>query len=491
MVTYAEVVSRVQNYYNGQGDLTDYDEEYTTPSDYTYDTDKVEVDGETRLKEGSNPEATFFANFNTDINGTWGDGVLIGTAYGGAAILNAELDLTGGGIKYTEYSGVDNINSTQKGAVRFKYTSNYSGGPPSWYTLFELQISDGINTDEIYLSHTNISGGQLYLQIRGSGSGIVSSYFGVWNPTSGVKYEFELNWDVNIGAHRLFILNPSTGICEQFGTTKTGTGTITALNHFKIGTNFNSTDSMNGKFEDFIIFSDVQHTSNYTPSDYAIYSMLNDIITPISGLSSSISIYSWNSFAETSTKLGSDEIKYILSDDDGVTWQYYNSGWISSNEAYSQANTATEINAQFSSFPVTNKKLLIRAFLHSTDGTTTPELDNLAIGYYINKIPEMVNHQITSVRRGNLWLYINIKQQNEEPATTGAGSINRNNQEFEITIYCTNQTDVEVCQSELYRVIRLENLVSWGHWNVLVRKPISRPNNAKYFFRCREIKLLV
>ena len=54
------------------------------------------------------------------------------------------------------------------------------------------------------------------------------------------------------------------------------------------------------------------------------------------------------SFTESSTKTGSDEIKYILSKD---SIQYFYSGsWIVSDGTYIESNTASEISAQISTF---------------------------------------------------------------------------------------------------------------------------------------------
>jgi hypothetical protein len=88
-------------------------------------------------------------------------------------------------------------------------------------------------------------------------------------------------------------------------------------------------------------------------------------------------------FVETSTKLGSDEIKYTISTDGGVSFLYYNVGWIPSDGTYANSNTAAEINANLFQFPE-SESITIRFFLHSETGTTTPELDQLDIDYNEN-----------------------------------------------------------------------------------------------------------
>jgi len=93
-------------------------------------------------------------------------------------------------------------------------------------------------------------------------------------------------------------------------------------------------------------------------------------------------ITSWTSFVETSTKNGG-EIYYQLSDDDGVTWKYWNgSAWVAVSEV-TDYNTASIVNTYISQFPTANKKLKFKAFLES-DGSQLIELDNIEVGYNIS-----------------------------------------------------------------------------------------------------------
>lgn len=83
---------------------------------------------------------------------------------------------------------------------------------------------------------------------------------------------------------------------------------------------------------------------------------------------------------ENATKNGG-EIKYILSNDKGSTWLYFNStnsSWEVSDETYLQSNTTTEVNANVISFPVGSGWFLFKAFLHS-DGTQEVELDQVSL----------------------------------------------------------------------------------------------------------------
>lgn len=87
-------------------------------------------------------------------------------------------------------------------------------------------------------------------------------------------------------------------------------------------------------------------------------------------------------FLETSIKNGNDNIKHILKQNND--WYYYDGvNWVISNETYTQSNTASEIQANIDSFLTegNGKNIKLRSFLHSDDGSTTPELDEVSITY--------------------------------------------------------------------------------------------------------------
>jgi len=101
-------------------------------------------------------------------------------------------------------------------------------------------------------------------------------------------------------------------------------------------------------------------------------------------------------FIETATKTGSDEIKYILKKGDSY---YYHDGadWVVSDQTYAQSNTASEIEANKASFTDSAVVSQFKAFLHSEDGTSTPEIDQLEINYdYAGSTPDTIETCIVS-----------------------------------------------------------------------------------------------
>jgi len=85
-------------------------------------------------------------------------------------------------------------------------------------------------------------------------------------------------------------------------------------------------------------------------------------------------------FVETSTKPANTEIKYILSNDDGVTWYYWDGAmWSVSDETYAQSNTAATVHTNIPTLPLGTLKY--RAFLYTSDNTVTPQLDNVETSF--------------------------------------------------------------------------------------------------------------
>jgi len=97
-------------------------------------------------------------------------------------------------------------------------------------------------------------------------------------------------------------------------------------------------------------------------------------------------------FLATEIKTGSDEIKYIL-ENDGDYYYLSGSTWATGSLQYSNSSTASDIHANCSA--LTNKSSLwyVYFFLHSDDGTSTPELDNLQVDYsYGGETPDEIEY---------------------------------------------------------------------------------------------------
>jgi hypothetical protein len=86
-------------------------------------------------------------------------------------------------------------------------------------------------------------------------------------------------------------------------------------------------------------------------------------------------------FVATVSVAGDDLVKYSLSRD-GVYYYHNGSAWVAANGTYAQTNTAAQVLANIGSFDIGyGIDVLIKMFLHSDDGTTTPSISNLQVTY--------------------------------------------------------------------------------------------------------------
>lgn len=378
---------------------------YTNPTNYIFDNSKISVDGVAKLKLINNPgqdfiqnfdndtgfvydpskaefvagklqqiahspaDATFGANYNSDINGNWGNGVLTGVPIGGAAVSGGKLDLTGGTAKYVDYDAALNADSQQRGTIKFKATPNYSGSPLINYYLFNISKQSGSNINQITLRHS--TAGSLIFYIRDSAGNIITTGLtAVWSPTLGQEYEIELNWDITTGEQRLFI----DGV--QLGTTKTGTGTRSSdIGLLRIGAEADGVVFFDGKTDDLIIFSTVQHTANYTPGYTVIdYKYLNSKVTlPEMEYIGTGTLISFDLF--TTTESGSP--RYIIQIGRSGDYLYWSgSAWVVSDGTYAQANDKTTFNSNVSTLPI-NGEIYGQFEIIFPDNNTISDIDIL------------------------------------------------------------------------------------------------------------------
>ena len=118
----------------------------------------------------------------------------------------------------------------------------------------------------------------------------------------------------------------------------------------------------------------------YTKQAYIIDNPSIEIKESLTG---TVSVSSWNSFIATITALGNDKVTFVLSDDNGNTWKYWDGNEWALSSGYLQSNTYSEINANLSSFPTSNG-LKVKIYLHSDDGDSTPTISLLTINYNDN-----------------------------------------------------------------------------------------------------------
>lgn len=344
---------------------------YTTPANYTYDSSLIEVSGGVaKLKDLRPTDATFSCNYNTK-DGDWGDGVLTGTLIGGASVAGGVLDLSGGTNSGCSYSAVDNADFTQVGAIRMSVKFKYAGLPPSTHRILAM---GNAASDANKITITHASNGNFLAYVYNSSGGIIAAMVAYHSAILNSVVELEVNTDSTTGEHRFFMDG------TQVGTTATGTGTRAAAETVYIGTNRAGNGDSDIEVSYFQVFTSIQHTADYTPVGQ-LSDTLYSLTDPIISVNSSFKSTEIEAFVETgSVKSGSDEIKHIVTV--GSTDRWINAGTgADSNGTYAESSTAAEMNTDATELMNARANALLKTFLHSDDGSTTPELSLVEISY--------------------------------------------------------------------------------------------------------------
>jgi len=351
----------------------DFNQPFDSDTGFTYDSDKSEfTGGKVQQKDQRPTDATCYATYTTDINLNAGGGVLTGTASGGAMASGGYLDLKTGGVKYVDYAGLNNAdNLIQTGCIRFILKPNYSGSPAAIRNFIVISEASEDASNLVNIYHKSSDGNIKVVMNNQTTGTIMTEDLGVWNPTAGTDYEFELNFAIDtVGggttAIRLFIDG------TQFGATKTGViGTrSSAIGLIRVGTNVGTGDTSNHSIKDLILFSEVQHTTNYTKgytlpeADY-----LGDVVTLPDF------IYSGGGLLQAFTNIVSTETnspRWIIND------LYYSGGWTASSGTWATASPIADILANMATLPTANT---VTIELVTNNGSVQMDAADLTLTY--------------------------------------------------------------------------------------------------------------
>jgi len=306
---------------------------FTSDTGFTYDSDKAEFAlGLLRQKNQRPTNATFGATYTSDINGSWGDGTLTGTAIGGATVSGGKLDLTGGTIKGVSYPAVLNADHYQKGCIRFKLIPNWTGVSIGTQSFFNIGAAGDLNGISIRtVSGTN----DLLLRVTNYlGNYIINATFGGFSAVDGQTYNFQLNYDFTLGQTRLYIDGINIGGLHAGTGTRSGT-----LDKFYIGTDFGETQLSRFKIDDFEVFSDTQTVeSSYTIPE-------KDYLESAIQCPAMAYLYNIVSFG-TPTITEVNAPKYIIND-----YAYFSGSWQASSDTYATAMSYADWVANIATFP--------------------------------------------------------------------------------------------------------------------------------------------
>lgn len=321
------------------GDSSNFTDDYATDTDYTFDSNKIEVvGGFAQLKaQGSTISGeTLNSEFNSDTSNwtfaPWGNNISQTGSYvssGGNPGGYASIDMP---------------------AARKKNSGGY------WYQPFTTTVNDPVSTLSFDWRVTNYDPDPKSFRVYA----FVDTGSGAPNTGQSVYDSGEITSTTTWGT------SGSIDVSAKI----TGAGTYYLKVAVYVQYQKNSTNGPYVVGFDNVLLSWSKTTGSYPTDSPAIYRNLSFSAPFIS---------SWNSFSETS-ELNGGSIRYQLSDDNGAIWKYFNgSSWVNAASS-TDYNDATTIDSNIGSFPTANSQINVRAFLIS-DGTQFVRLDQIIIGY--------------------------------------------------------------------------------------------------------------
>jgi hypothetical protein len=349
--------------------------DFLVPSDFTYDTNKILVSGGiASLKEDlTNVYARWHLNEATgltvlDSSGNGRNGTPVNSPISVAGKLNNCLSFNRTS-QYIDCGNIANFERTQPFSIEIWFQTTYAStqvliskylSPAGWDIHMELKklwfqlINSSTNKLQVWSDTIVATGTFHHLIITYNGSSMAS----------GVKFYIDnilQNILINSNTLSASILNSSNLF---LGKRTDGFYYSELLDEVIIYNKELSASEVSYRYNSGIGRENVYYSTD-KPTIKPISSW------QVSGLSA------WFGYVESLGAGNEGSIGYQLSDDNGVNWRYWNgSAWAITTEV--NYNSAAVVGAHISSFPITNEKILFRAFLIS-DGNQKVELDTIEI----------------------------------------------------------------------------------------------------------------
>jgi len=329
---------------------TVFTETFAAATDFVFsDAAKIEITGGQVQQVIQTPtDASFWATFTTNANGTQGDGDLTGTLVGVATWENGRINCGNTGSNGVRWSDVDNNKIAQTGCIKFKYTPSYTGAPGEIKGLFCIGQGNATLHNRVLLLHTAGGGLRLYSNDSAGTAVYSNEVLSTWLPVAGVEYVIEFNIDATTPAYRLFIDGVPAG--ELLGgacTRVAGEGY-----HIILGNDTSYTYGKTGYFDDLILFDSVQHTADHSAA-YA-YTLPETLYAACEAAlpdwELTTNIHRIYDLVPTSNGLERYTIQRC-----GSTTEFYFSGtgWVASNDTYAQANDIATFVANLATLSTT------------------------------------------------------------------------------------------------------------------------------------------
>ena len=326
----------------------DFQEDFANDTDFTYDSDLAEFSGGQVQQKNKRPaNGILYAPFSSDGDAAWTEiGTGVGTLSDGATVHDGLLDLTGYvANRRLSIEAYNTSHNSQKGCMRCRFKPNYSGAPSQLQYI--MQWRDGGLENNIQVLQNTSRFMQAWIRDGDGNNILATASFGVVDFVADQIYEIEFNWDCDTGEHRMFI----DGV--QQGATQSGTGTRDSrVDQFDFGVYYNNVGQPDFSILDFIYFDDVQHTTDYTPDWSDIYEydyVESEVVLPemeYTGAGTLIAVTafttSFGGFPRLTLEIGRS----------GEELYWNGSAWAVSNETYAQATDPATFAANIASLPV-------------------------------------------------------------------------------------------------------------------------------------------
>ncbi len=151
-----------------------------------------------------------------------------------------------------------------------------------------------------------------------------------------------------------------------------------------------------GFIDDFKVMGNaegISRTMAYSVSEETCYPVNNPTIQPLA----SVDFVAVEGFTQSAAQNG-DQIHYTISNDNGMTWYYWNDDmWFTSNQSFDEASPSQDINDHLAALPQGEGQFLWKAYLHS-DGTYQVILNSISLTYSTPApaIPENLTFQLNT-----------------------------------------------------------------------------------------------
>ena len=303
--------------------------------------------------------------------------------------LNGIPTFSGGVMICTGTQGVFyNYTTNATESHKFIYTPNYSGTPPTNVNLHTTW--NGTNNNDRWLLTHSPSGTNLRFTLNNSaGATVISLATAVagWSPVAGTDYEFEVVLDSVAGTARVFV----DGVL--LGTNSPGAwsrGGVSSRSY--IGASPSVYNQAEGSFDDYLYFSDAQHSSSYTPGytvPSTIYDSTNVDLPQFTHTPGVIQAYT----GVTSTESNSPRYTLQVGTNSFLYWN--GTAWVSSDSTYTQASSIADVNANIGTLTNAVNSTQLTPRIHFNAGNTQMSVDNWVANYDGDSVYPTDNPEIT------------------------------------------------------------------------------------------------